>query len=182
MAKSSDVTIALVMKTSGGNSEYKGNINLNSQATVVIPLTEQTINVSINSNNVTNQDRLLEKIGLNNINWYNLGMFVILTALDLYLIVKLSKSIKKYLDSFSLYDKTLKKILRDYDSIIANINNDTVITKDKVIFVESFDELIDIHDNLGSPILFNEVVKGFKSYFTIIDNNMMYRYVLENKK
>lgn len=182
LAKSSDVTIALVTKTSGGNSEYKGNINLNSQATVVIPLTEQTINVSINSNNVTNQDRLLEKIGLNNINWYNLGMFVILTALDLYLIVKLSKNIKKYLDSFSLYDKTLKKILRDYDSIIANINNDTVITKDKVIFVESFDELIDIHDNLGSPILFNEVVKGFKSYFTIIDNNMMYRYVLENKK
>ena len=182
LAKSSDVTIVLVTKTSGGNSEYKGNINLNSQATVVIPLTEQTINVSINSNNVTNQDRLLEKIGLNNINWYNLGMFVILTALDLYLIVKLSKSIKKYLDSFSLYDKTLKKILRDYDSIIANINNDTVTVKDKVIFVESFDELIDIHDNLGSPILFNEVVKGFKSYFTIIDNNMMYRYVLENKK
>ena len=182
LAKSSDVTIALVTKTSGGNSEYKGNINLNSQATVVIPLTEQTINVSINSNNVTNQDRLLEKIGLNNINWYNLGMFVILTALDLYLIVKLSKNIKKYLDSFSLYDKTLKKILRDYDSIIANINNDTVITKDKVIFVESFDELIDIHDNLGSPILFNEVVKGYKSYFTIIENNMMYRYVLENKK
>lgn len=182
LAKSSDVTIALVTKTSGGNSEYKGNINLNSQATVVIPLTEQTINVSINSNNVTNQDRLLEKIGLNNINWYNLGMFVILTSLDLYLLVKLSKNIKKYLDSFSLYDKTLKKILRDYDSIIANINNDTVITKDKVIFVESFDELIDIHDNLGSPILFNEVVKGFKSYFTIIDNNMMYRYVLENKK
>ena len=182
LAKSSDVTIALVTKTSGGNSEYKGNINLNSQATVVIPLTEQTINVSINSNNVTNQDRLLEKIGLNNINWYNLGMFVILTALDLYLIVKLSKSIKKYLDSFSLYDKTLKKILRDYDSIIANINNDTVTVKDKVIFVESFDELIDIHDNLGSPILFNEVVKGYKSYFTIIENNMMYRYVLENKK
>ena len=182
LAKSSDVTIALVTKTSGGNSEYKGNINLNSQATVVIPLTEQTINVSINSNNVTNQDRLLEKIGLNNINWYNLGMFVILTSLDLYLLVKLSKNIKKYLDSFSLYDKTLKKILRDYDSIIANINNDTVITKDKVIFVESFDELIDIHDNLGSPILFNEVVKGYKSYFTIIDNNMMYRYVLENNK
>lgn len=182
LAKSSDVTIAFVTKTSGGNSEYKGNINLNSHATVVIPLTEQTINVSINSNNVTNQDRLLEKIGLNNINWYNLGMFVILTSLDLYLLVKLSKNIKKYLDSFSLYDKTLKKILRDYDSIIANINNDTVITKDKVIFVESFDELIDIHDNLGSPILFNEVVKGFKSYFTIIDNNMMYRYVLENKK
>lgn len=182
LAKSSDVTIAFVTKTSGGNSEYKGNMNLNSHATVVIPLTEQTINVSINSNNVTNQDRLLEKIGLNNINWYNLGMFVILTALDLYLLVKLSKNIKKYLDSFSLYDKTLKKILRDYDSIIANINNDTVITKDKVIFVESFDELIDIHDNLGSPILFNEVVKGFKSYFTIIDNNMMYRYVLENNK
>lgn len=182
LAKSSDVTIALVMKTSGGNSEYKGNINLNSHATVVIPLTEQTINVSINSNNVTNQDRLLEKIGLNNINWYNLGMFVILTSLDLYLLVKLSKNIKKYLDSFSLYDKTLKKILRDYDSIIANINNDTVAMNDKVIFVESFDELIDIHDNLGSPILFNEVVKGFKSYFTIIDNNMMYRYVLENKK
>lgn len=182
LAKSSDVTIAFVTKTSGGNSEYKGNMNLNSHATVVIPLTEQTINVSINSNNVTNQDRLLEKIGLNNINWYNLGMFVILTSLDLYLLVKLSKNIKKYLDSFSLYDKTLKKILRDYDSIIANINNDTVITKDKVIFVESFDELIDIHDNLGSPILFNEVVKGFKSYFTIIDNNMMYRYVLENNK
>lgn len=182
LAKSSDVTIALVMKTSGGNSEYKGNINLNSQATVVIPLTEQTINVSINSNNVTNQDRLLEKIGLNNINWYNLGMFAILTILDLCLLVSLSKSIKKYLNSFSMYDKTLKKILRDYDSIIANINNDTVTKKDKVIFVESFDELIDIHDNLGSPILFNEVVKGSKSYFTIIDNNMMYRYVLENKK
>ena len=89
--------------------------------------------------------------------------------------------IKSY-KNISEYDKVLKRILRDYDSIIANINNDTVITKDKVIFVESFDELIDIHDNLGSPILFNEVVKGYKSYFTIIENNMMYRYVLENKK
>lgn len=182
LSKSSDVTIALVTTTTGGNSEYNGNINLNSQSSIVIPLTEQTINVSINSNNVTNQDRLLEKIGLNNINWYNLIMFVLLTSVDLYLIVRLSKSIKKYLDSFSMYDKTLKKILKDYDSIIANINNDTVTKDDKVIYVESFEELIDIHDNLGSPILFNEAIKGKKAYFTIIDNNMMYRYVLENNK
>ena len=82
--------------------------------------------------------------------------------------------------SSSFLSSSLKSVL--CNTIIANINNDTVTEKDKVIFVESFDELIDIHDNLGSPILFNEVVKGFKSYFTIIDNNMMYRYVLENKK
>ena len=77
-------------------------------------------------------------------------------------------------------EKEVKKILREFDSIIANVN-ETINFKDyKVINVESFNELVDIHDNVGNPILFKERFKNVEADFIIIDNDILYKFVLKN--
>ena len=47
--------------------------------------------------------------------------------------------------------------------------------------LSSFDELRDAHDNLGSPIIYNELIPGKLSCFSIIDDNLLYKYTLDAK-
>ena len=49
----------------------------------------------------------------------------------------------------------------------------------KILNLSSFDELRDVHDNLGIPILFSDVVPGELSYFTIVSDDLLYRYTLD---
>ena len=77
------------------------------------------------------------------------------------------------------YSRKLKRILRDYDLIIANVNHSIDESKYEIINVASFEELKDVHDNIGTPILFNEIHKGQKSSFIIVKDNFLYKYVLK---
>ena len=45
--------------------------------------------------------------------------------------------------------------------------------------VNSFEELLDVRDNLEKPILFYEIHKGQKSLFVVKSGNISYRYVLK---
>ena len=177
---SSDVTIYFYTKGFGNNKNYEGKANLDSSATVVIPLTEQTINVSINTTDVNKKDTLMERFGLGSIDWLALILFVFLFIADVYVVYMFLTNLVSYTNSFTAYEKELKKILREFDSIIANVN-ETINFKDyKVINVESFNELVDIHDNVGNPILFKERFKNVEADFIIIDNDVLYKFVLKN--
>ena len=84
---------------------------------------------------------------------------------------KLIRLIIKIYKSRSNYDKTLRKILKEYDSIITNAENILDESDYKVLNLSSFDELRDAHDNLGSPIIYNELIPGKLSCFSIYANN-----------
>ena len=78
------------------------------------------------------------------------------------------------------YKKTLRRILKEYDLIIASVSHEIDENNYEVITMRSFEELKDIHDNIGSPILFNEIHKGQKSNFIIVKDNFLYKYVLKS--
>ena len=69
-----------------------------------------------------------------------------------------------------------------YDLIIANVTSEIDTSNYQLINVESFSELVDIHDNIGVPILYYEEKQGNLCYFSIIKDNVLYRYKLENKQ
>ena len=104
---------------------------------------------------------------------------MLFSASDIFAIYCIVKIFVKDWQSRSVYDKTLKRILRDYDSIIANIENNVEENDYKILNLSSFDELRDVHDNLGIPILFSDVVPGELSYFTIVSDDLLYRYTLD---
>ena len=96
----------------------------------------------------------------------------------------LSVIIKELIDisnKESKYNKELKKILKQYNSNIVNIKKFYNKKKYNLIYVDSFDELMDVHNKANYPISFRETKKNYESIFVIIDydNAWIYRLVAD---
>ena len=74
------------------------------------------------------------------------------------------------------YKKRLRKILKEYDLIIVNTKNDINENDYDVVNVTSFSELKDVHDNIGNPIMFREIKKNSLSVFSIVTDNILYKF------
>ena len=62
----------------------------------------------------------------------------------------------------------LDKILKNYDSIIANIKNLPDISSYKTIEVDKFEELLDVYNEVRMPINYYQEKTGKESIFIII--------------
>lgn len=182
LTSESDVTIVLHVIGNATNSEYSDNISIDGEAKVVIPLSEQTISVVIGSNNINDHGSLSKRASFDFINILYIAISILILLIDLFIIYKLILIIDRYLKSITKYEKKLNKILREYDSVIANVESNVDTSNYQFVKVASFEELLDVHDNVGAPILFKEVVPGYCSHFIIISDNILYRYVLKSDK
>ena len=45
--------------------------------------------------------------------------------------------------------------------------------------VKNFEDMVDIEEEIKSPILYYEVEEGSEALFTIVNDNYMYRYILK---
>lgn len=177
----SDVSVVLhVNAKAKANGMDKEAIINDSNTKLVIPLTEQTVNVEITNASKSNTfeaenvtDSALKDLII-------AVIFIGISILLLFRILSLIDIVDK--SSFGEYKRKLNKILKEYDLIIANAENLVDEKKYKVINISSFEELKDVHDNLGTPILFCEDTKLHNSIFMLIDNDILYKYVLKEHK
>lgn len=80
------------------------------------------------------------------------------------------------------YETELNKLLSKYGDIIIEVV-DPIATKGlSIIDVKNFNEMIDLEEELRIPILQYETVKGQESWFTVLKDKILYRYVLKNEK
>ena len=179
----SDVSIVLHVKVHGRSGTIDKDLDFSDEAKLVIPLTEQTVDVEIykkpaDTYNVINNDK---KNIFKNIKDILLALaFALIGIILLIKIMKLLNLAEK--PKNAEYKKTLKKILRDYDLIIANVENSIDESKYEIVNISSFSELKDVHDNIGNPILFKENEKKNESTFVLVNENFMYKYVLSAEK
>ena len=147
-----------------------------------IPLTKATIEVPIKVNEINNSSKLYGDLVYNNSTFNNIlkissiVLFVLGLLLISYSVFKLVRSFEK----LSSYNKELKKILKTYDGIIVNVKSAPNYSLTNVINVNSFSELLDAHSEIRQPITFFE--KDKKAIFTLINNNVMWKYVLKDLK
>lgn len=181
LTSSSDLTIILNVETHAQSDKFTNKIDINSSSSLTIPLTEQTLNIKIDSNDINNYKTIYEDRGIKDISLKYLVGLVLSVLLDLFFIILLIKTICLILRERSKYDIALKKILKDYDSIIGNVNNSIDENGYKVLNMQSFEELRDIHDNLGTPIIYNTIKAHKLSEFIIIHDNIIYKYTLDEK-
>lgn len=80
------------------------------------------------------------------------------------------------------YEVALNRILKNYGDIVAEIVTPTETEEMKVIDVKNFDQLLDIEEEIRMPILFYETIEGEEGEFTIIYDNIVYRYILSGRK
>ena len=170
-----ELVVKMIITTDTYKTEKNTTVN---ELSVSIPLSEQTIDIKLNANNFekTNEINVTTKSKATVFEIISLCLtIVILITLIVRLVMYL---IKLYNQKNNPYERALKKILREYDSIIVNATSSFVEKKDKVIRVEDFKEMLDAQKVHNVPILFYEVEKGNKAYFVIKDNETVYRYTL----
>lgn len=175
----SDVSIIMYVDVVGKNDEISEIIKLSDKVLLKVPLTEQTVNVNIEksepqNNNIVNKEQKLS-IKENKLLIIPLGLCLIGLITIISMIIFLIKNKPKT----SKYNKVLNKILKEYDAIIANSDYKIDESKYEIVRINSFEELRDVHDNTGNPILYTVIHKNQKSSFVLIKDNILYKYILK---
>ena len=145
---------------------------------ISIPLTEQMINIGMDYKEINNSDNAEVYQEYNISNKVLFGISIVFMVGSLSSIVMLVLFLIKTTKKKTPYEILLSKILKEYDRVIIN-SKKNIILDGEVVDVNSFEELLDVRDNLEKPILFYEIHKGQKSLFVVKSGNISYRYVLK---
>lgn len=77
------------------------------------------------------------------------------------------------------YNRKLRKILSTYDSIIVNVEKLPYVGELSVVYVTSFEELVDAQSEVRLPINFKENKAKHVARFVLIRNNLAWVYTLK---
>lgn len=162
------------------NSINNPNINGNGTIKLTIPLSEKAINIKMDSMEINNKNVItsLDDYYLEDIKYLIIGIISLIVSL--YLFIKIVKRLSRLSISPTDYDKTLKKILNQYDRLIVTTSSMPDLEKNNIIKLKEFVELLDAKDNLHKPIFFIEVTPHQKAYFFIQDDDKIILFTLKN--
>jgi len=185
----SKLVLSMDLNIIGKHSNNLDQILLSRTLQMSIPLSEQTIRVSLDTDKIANNGLLF---AAGEITIENKVLFVASIIALILVLILLITSIRIYIrfKRRNIYYITLGKYLNDYDKIIINGSyRNTSIDEniyDNIVKVEKFEELVDASENLSSPILFYEVIPGELSFFVITNDKTLYKFTLDkaslNKK
>jgi len=167
------------------NSKIDGvdeNINLKSSSSLSIPLLERALEISIDKDIANNDKTMIFKRKVNTINYLLYKVVgVVISILSVIGFIKVTNDRRKF-KLQNEYDIELKRILDNYDSIIANVDTIPSFDESKRIILSKFDELLDVYNEVRMPINYYQNKKDGKnkSTFFIINNDVVWIYVLKN--
>lgn len=152
--------------------------NPNNYVYLEIPLSEKAVDISLKYKDINDTSKIIltKDNGVKINAWYVLLALVSILAL-LIIFVKIVKYISYLFVRKSAYDTYLNKILDEYDRLIVKtVTSPLKILKDEssLIKVDSFEELLDVRDNLKKPIMYYVITNHIKCQFYINDGDKVY--------
>ncbi len=111
-----------------------------------------------------------------NVVLFGIAIFIIVTVTPL--------MITSYQALYSLsaqdeYNHKLRRIKREIDDVMVKVDTKINLNKEEVVDVKDIDDLLNVHDELKLPINYLEVKKDKESWFIIITDEVVYRYILK---
>ena len=163
------------------NPKYK-DIPTNAKISVRIPLSQKAIEINFNTQeiNIDIEKYIISKAVI--INDYQkliagiISLFLSLLFLSFTIVI-----IKRYTKKISKYDKFINKILKEYDRLIVETATFPDEKKYNVLLINNFNELVDVRDNLRTPIMFYNIKDHKISIFYILNDNNLYLYIVNSK-
>lgn len=173
--------VNFIIKTSANIGQEVEDIVETSTIKLNMNLNEQVFTIS--SQKTGNEQKTLYETG-KEVGEVNKPLLIVSTIILVIGLVILIVKIKQYIraNRKTEYELQLSKILKNYGDIVAEIVNPIETSYMKIIDVKNFDQLLDIEEEIRMPILFCELKKGEEGLFTIIHDNIVYRYVLKERK
>ena len=165
--------------------DFFGNqkiINDDKEMKLIIPLSYDTFKINvINDNNNTDSYYDFSKREKINYIFLIIGAFMLSLGIS-FLALTIRNMVNETRYEFG-YKRELKIILNRYSDILVNVKKFYSKHKYNLIYVDTFDELMDAYRRVGNPISYREVKKNEETIFLMIDddNAWIYRLVSKNK-
>lgn len=172
------VDVALRINITGGLKGEEKTLQETSTMTLLIPLVKPTI--EIKPDYVNNGGKTVYKeLGAEDVH-INIPLLVLGIALLLFMVYMLKKMGSQLITTTkkSEYVMTLNKILKEYSDIIAKAENIPNLTQYDVIHIKDFADLVDIEEELHSPIIYNEIREDLECWFMIFNDKTAYKFIL----
>lgn len=145
------VKLNLKYKNNDENLSYSGDRDLS----LTVPLSENEVTIATDNSSVKNMSNIV--LGKKHVaieNYGKLAVSIILAFISLILFIHVTVALLEMRTSKSKYDIFIKKTLREYDRLIVDTTTPPSFLDRKVIKINSFEELIDVRDNLNIPIMY----------------------------
>jgi len=173
-----DSNLVLTMNISHkGVYNNKQISNKISTLTITIPLTKNTIDISINTNQLANNFEIpIDESIISNKIVFIVGVVICSVSLLSLVLIFLLLDRKKN----DIYRREIARLLKNYDRLIitsSQPNIDEGNYKNKVR-VMTFEELLDVNELTNEPIIYYEVEPDQKSYFIILKQDTLYKLTI----
>ena len=166
--------VSLVVHKQNSSEENEIILDDDKEISVTIPLSKKSITIDIDDVAISpTSQTLVNKEWKVLMNEY-LVFLIVVSLIAIYFLIKIIKLLRLLHTKNSTYDKYVKKILTEYDRLIVESKTLVDLTENNIIKIEKFEELLDVHDNLQTPIIYYEVTKHQKCYLYVKDNNDVY--------
>ena len=163
------------------NIKYDGKVIKNNKLIddadtleINIPLSRSTINIETKYDEDNSKNLMPEITNIKDAKKIYAGVVIII--IDLLLFIILFNKI--FINKKSLYLKTLHKIMKDYSEIIIESSTNLNYDELEILDIKTFDDMVDIEEELKSPIMVYERIKNKESWFIVVNGNYAYRYIL----
>ena len=172
----SNLIVYMTIKKNSKDTKIKLDDNI--VMMVKIPLSEKSIDIELDykefnysSNLVKNTEVSVDKV-------IYICLAIVLISLGIITMVKIIRIVIKA-NKVNRYDRYIKKILKEYDRLIGEASSMINLDGKEIVEFKKFGELLDIHDNLGLPIMHYVVTEHVKSYFYIVHENIVYMHIVK---
>ncbi len=146
---------------------------------ITIPLSTDTVDITTDYNQINKSKVLSETQNTKLNNNLSFKLSIILYIISVILIVYILLNPNKIQNTS--YKKTLHKILKEYDRFIVETETEYKTDNHNIIDVPSFEELLDVKENVEGPIVHKELDPTM-SVFYIKENEDIYRFILKDNK
>ena len=175
-----DARVDLTMKVSvaaGLKGETEKNLQESYDLNLQFPLLVQTLRVKADYIN-NGGDTVYGSVNpQKQINIPLVVIALVVLVVSSVLFIKLVKSLLAVTRK-SEYILAVNKIMKEYGDIIAETHNMPDLNKYDIVNIKSFTDMVDIEEELHSPIIYFEIEENEKCVFLILNDKTAYRYLL----
>lgn len=174
------LTVNMYINVIGSCENFEKSANKESVISIKIPLNTRVVDIEISDNLLNNVNNLIQCKKM----YENAFVFLIIAIVffggSASLIFVTIKYIISTRTAENIYERELRKILNTYGSYIQTLNNDFNFKSYQILIIRSFNDMLEIRDTVGQPILMKENQKKDGAYFIIPGmDKILYTYRLK---
>ena len=172
--------LEVIINVKSHNLDDKYDLNDNYSRSIKIPLAQQEVDIQVDDDKTSSVHKVIvkNKLLVSNRLFVTIGVVALIIAI-ICLIKIINMILKVYTPKISKYDRYIKKILKEYDRLIVNTTTAPNITDFRIVRINSFAELLDVHDNLNLPIRYYVITEHQKSIFYVAHHGEVYVYIVK---